>query len=63
MAGHARDGGSVSALFDNLPLYRRMTVADLDTVVAIENEVYPHPWTTAIIAGSWNAMARSSATA
>ena len=35
----------MSALLDNLPLYRRMTANDLDTVVAIENEVYPHPWT------------------
>ena len=35
----------MSALLDNLPLYRRMTADDLDTVMAIENEVYPHPWT------------------
>jgi ribosomal-protein-alanine N-acetyltransferase len=35
----------MSALLDNLPLYRRMTADDLDTVVAIENEIYPHPWT------------------
>ena len=35
----------MSALLDNLPLYRRMTMDDLDTVVAIEKEIYPHPWT------------------
>ena len=35
----------MSAQLDNLPQYRRMTADDLDTVVAIENEVYPHPWT------------------
>jgi ribosomal-protein-alanine N-acetyltransferase len=35
----------MSALLDNLPLYRRMTSGDLDAVLAIENEVYPHPWT------------------
>jgi len=35
----------MSAQLDNLPRYRRMTADDLDTVVAIENEVYPHPWT------------------
>jgi [ribosomal protein S18]-alanine N-acetyltransferase len=35
----------MSALLDNLPLYRRMTANDLDTVVATENEIYPHPWT------------------
>jgi ribosomal-protein-alanine N-acetyltransferase len=35
----------MSALLDNLPLYRRMAADDLDTVMAIENKVYPHPWT------------------
>lgn len=35
----------MSALLDNLPQYRRMRPDDLDTVIAIENEVYPHPWT------------------
>ena len=35
----------MSALLDNLPLYRRMTADDLDAVIAIENDVYPHPWT------------------
>jgi ribosomal-protein-alanine N-acetyltransferase len=27
------------------PRYRRMTGADLDAVVAIEETIYPHPWT------------------
>ncbi|MDO8720425.1 MAG: ribosomal protein S18-alanine N-acetyltransferase [Polaromonas sp.] len=35
----------MSALLDNLPHYRRMTAGDLDTVVAIESKIYPHPWT------------------
>ena len=35
----------MSALLDNLPQYRRMMPDDLDTVIVIENEVYPHPWT------------------
>lgn len=35
----------MSAQLDNLPRYRRMTADDLDTVMSIENEVYPHPWT------------------
>ena len=35
----------MSALLDNLPQYRDMTAEDLDHVMAIENEVYPHPWT------------------
>ncbi len=30
---------------DNLPRYRYMTPEDLDAVMAIEIEVYPHPWT------------------
>jgi ribosomal-protein-alanine N-acetyltransferase len=28
-----------------LPRYRRMTERDLDAVVAIEQAIYPHPWT------------------
>ena len=32
-------------LSDSLPRYRRMTAADLDTVVAIEDAIYPYPWT------------------
>ena len=35
----------MSALLDNLPRYRLMTVNDLDAVMAIEKVVYPHPWT------------------
>jgi len=35
----------MSALLDNLPRYRCMTVEDLDSVIAIESEIYPHPWT------------------
>jgi len=35
----------MSAQLDPLPRYRRMTAQDLDTVMAIEAAVYPHPWT------------------
>ena len=35
----------MSAQLDLIPRYRRMTVADLGAVVAIEDSVYPHPWT------------------
>jgi ribosomal-protein-alanine N-acetyltransferase len=35
----------MSAQLDNLPLYRSMTADDLDTVIAIEDEVYSQPWT------------------
>src|SRR5262245_50348276 len=28
-----------------LPRYRRMAADDVDTVVAIEEAIYPHPWT------------------
>jgi ribosomal-protein-alanine N-acetyltransferase len=35
----------MSALLDNLLQYRRMVADDLDFVVAIENDVYAHPWT------------------
>jgi len=28
-----------------LPRYRRMTAADVDAVTAIEDTIYPHPWT------------------
>lgn len=35
----------MSALLDDLPRYRGMTADDLECVLAIENEVYPHPWT------------------
>jgi ribosomal-protein-alanine N-acetyltransferase len=45
----------MSALLDNLPRYRRMTAGDLDTVVAIEREIYPHPWTRGNFSDSLNA--------
>jgi ribosomal-protein-alanine N-acetyltransferase len=35
----------MSAQLDWLPKYRHMTGADLDAVVAIEQVIYPHPWT------------------
>jgi len=35
----------VSAQLDMLPRYRRMTAADLEAVMAIEEAVYPCPWT------------------
>ena len=35
----------MSAQLNELPRYRRMTAGDLDAVLAIENRVYPHPWT------------------
>ena len=35
----------MSAQLDLIPRYRRMTGADLGAVVAIEDSVYPHPWT------------------
>ena len=35
----------MSAQLDLIPRYRHMTAADLDTVVAIEQAIYPHPWT------------------
>ena len=35
----------MSAQLDTLPRYRRMTCEDLDAVLAIEQAVYPHPWT------------------
>jgi ribosomal-protein-alanine N-acetyltransferase len=35
----------MSAQLDLLPRYRRMTGADVDAVIAIEDTIYPHPWT------------------
>src|SRR3970282_542233 len=35
----------MSAQLDLVPRYRHMTGADLDAVVAIEETIYPHPWT------------------
>src|SRR5262245_21052475 len=34
----------MSAQLDSLPRYRRMTGADLEAVLRIEEAVYPHPW-------------------
>ena len=35
----------MSAQLDTLPRYRRMTIHDLDAVLAIEETIYPHAWT------------------
>lgn len=35
----------MSARLDIAPRYRRMTALDLDAVMAIEQAIYPHPWT------------------
>lgn len=35
----------MSAQLDLIPRYRRMTGADLPAVIAIEDAIYPHPWT------------------
>ena len=35
----------MSAQLDLIPKYRRMSASDLDGVVAIEEAIYPHPWT------------------
>ena len=35
----------MSAQLDLMPRYRRMTAVDLDEVSAIEDTIYPHPWT------------------
>jgi ribosomal-protein-alanine N-acetyltransferase len=35
----------MSAQLDLIPRYRRMTGADLGAVIAIEDSIYPHPWT------------------
>jgi ribosomal-protein-alanine N-acetyltransferase len=40
---------------DPMPRYRRMTPADLDAVVAIEDAIYPHPWTRGNFADSLQA--------
>ncbi len=34
----------MSAQLDSLPRYRRMTAADLEAVLRIEEAVYPYPW-------------------
>lgn len=45
----------MSAQLDRTPRYRRMTVADLDAVVAVEESIYPHPWTRGNFADSLQA--------
>ena len=45
----------MSAQLDMLPRYRRMTAADLDAVIAIEDAIYPHPWTRGNFADSLQA--------
>jgi ribosomal-protein-alanine N-acetyltransferase len=45
----------MSAQLDMMPRYRRMTAADLDAVVAIEDAIYPHPWTRANFSDSLQA--------
>jgi len=35
----------MSAQLEWIPRYRHMTAADLDAVAAIEEAIYPHPWT------------------
>ena len=42
----------MSAQLDRLPRYRRMTAAALDAVIAIEDAIYPHPWTRGNFADS-----------
>ena len=42
----------MSALLNALPRYRRMTAADIDTVLAIEQSIYAHPWTLGNFADS-----------
>ena len=45
----------MSALLNNLPRYRRMTADDLDAIMIIENDIYPHPWTRGNFSDSLNA--------
>jgi len=42
----------MSAQLNMMPRYRRMTAADIDAVVAVEDAVYPHPWTLGNFADS-----------
>ena len=35
----------MSALPDRLPRYRTMVPEDIETIAAIECDIYPHPWT------------------
>ena len=45
----------MSALLDTLPRYRRMVADDLETVIAIEQSIYTHPWTPGNFADSLTA--------
>jgi ribosomal-protein-alanine N-acetyltransferase len=45
----------MSAQLEAVPAYRRMISADLDAVMAIEREIYPHPWTRGNFADALNA--------
>jgi ribosomal-protein-alanine N-acetyltransferase len=45
----------MSARLDSLPNYRRMNARDLDALMAIENEIYPYPWTRGNFSDSLNA--------
>ena len=42
----------MSAQLDSMPRYRRMTAADLDAIIAVEEAIYPHPWTRGNFADS-----------
>ncbi len=42
----------MSAQLDLMPRYRRMVADDLDAVIAIEDAIYPHPWTRGNFADS-----------
>src|SRR5262249_61013547 len=43
--GRPEERRAVSAQPDTLPRYRRMVAGDLDAIMAIEESIYPHPWT------------------
>lgn len=45
----------MSAQLDIRLSYRRMSTADLDAVMVIENRIYPHPWTRGNFADALNA--------
>ena len=42
----------MSAQLDSMPRYRRMTTADLEVIVSIEDAIYLHPWTRGNFADS-----------
>ena len=45
----------MSARLDDTPTIRRMTLSDLDSVIAIEREVFLFPWTRGNFSDSVNA--------